>query len=144
MRRIVSLLVVAGLTAGAVLAAAAPSGASVGAKTSRFCKELKSVDTGNIGNPTTKKGARKTLKSLRTLERAAKGKTKQAMHQIVDAYEHVADGDSPREVFTDGDLIRALGTFALAAGKCLASDLPDLPDISLPDISLPDISLPGR
>ena len=65
------------------------------------------------------------------------------MHEIVDAYEHVADGDSPREVFTDGGLIRALGTFALAAGKCLASDLPDLPDISLPDISLPDISLPG-
>jgi len=141
MRRIVSLLVVACLTLGAVLFVAVPAGASVGAKTSPLCKALKSFDTGDVGNPTTPKGARKSLKGLKKLEAAAKGKTKAALSEIVDAYEQLADGKSARSVFTDGDVIKALGTFAVAAAKCFASDLPD---ITLPDIDLPDLTLPGR
>ncbi|HEY8216251.1 MAG TPA: hypothetical protein VIH82_03895 [Acidimicrobiia bacterium] len=136
MRRITSLLLVAVLSAGALLLTATPSGASVAAKTSKFCKELKNVDSSNIGNPTSKKGARKALRELRRLEGAATGNTKTALHTIVDAYERIADGESASRVFTRGGVIKALGTFALAAGKCFASDLPN---ITLPDITLPKL-----
>jgi hypothetical protein len=138
MRRIASLLVATALAAGFVLVVAAPSGASVPAKTSKFCKELKKADTGDIGNPTSKKGARTALRELRKLERAATGKTKSALHTVVGAYEQIADGESASRVFVRGGVIKALGTFALAAGKCFASDI-TLPDISLPDITLPDL-----
>jgi hypothetical protein len=140
MRRIAASLVVASLTIGSGLVTVAPAGAS-GTKTSRFCRQLKRIDTGDIGNPTSKKGARKALVELRRLERVAKGKTKNALGELVGAYEELADGARARDVFTDGDVISALGTFALAAGKCFAGDLPDitLPDIDLPDITLPDL-----
>ena len=141
MRKVATWLVVAGLTVGTGLVAIAPAGASVGTKTSPFCRQLKRVDTSDLGNPTSKKGARKALVELRKLERVAKGKTKDALGEIVGAYEQLADGARARDVFTDGDVISALGTFALAAGKCFAGDLPDitLPDIDLPDITLPDL-----
>jgi hypothetical protein len=135
-RRIASLVVVAALTAGLVVVASVPSGASVPAKTSKFCKQLKNFDTGDIGNPTTKKGARTALRELRKLERAATGKTEDAMQTIIDAYERIADGQSVSKVFTRGGVIKALGTFAVAAGKCFADDIPD---ITLPDVTLPDL-----
>jgi hypothetical protein len=135
-RRIASLLVATALTAGLVLVAATPSGASVPSKTSKFCKELKNFDTSEIGNPTTKRGARTALRELRKLERAATGKTEDAMQTIIDAYERIADGEGVGRVFTRSGVIKALGTFAVAAGKCFANDIPD---ITLPDVTLPDL-----
>ena len=136
MRKICSLLVVAGLCGGLLLAAVAPSGASVSAKPSSFCKAVKRFDVGDLGNPTSRSGASKSLKSLKKLQAAAKGKTKKAMTTIVDAYEQVADGTSARKAFGDSDVVKAFATFGLAAGKCLISDLPD---VSLPDLNVPKI-----
>jgi hypothetical protein len=142
MRKITSFLVVAGLTISAGFVALVPASAAAGTKRSAFCRQLKRVDASELGNPTSKKGARKALVELRKLERVAKGKTKGALGEIVGAYEELADGARARDVFTDGDVISALGTFAVAAGKCFAGDLPDitLPDIDLPDITLPDLN----
>jgi hypothetical protein len=133
MRKVRSLLVVAGLCGGLLLAAVAPSGASVSAKPSSFCKAVKRFDIGDLGNPTSKSGANKSLKSLEKLQATAKGKTKKAMNTIVDAYEQVADGTSARKAFGDSDVVKAFATFGLAAGKCLISDLPE---ISLPELDV--------
>jgi len=134
MRKFASLLVVAGLAAGLILVVAAPSGASVPAKTSKFCKAVKNFDTADIGNPTSEKGAAKSLKGLKKLQNAATGNVKKAMNTIVDAYEQVADGDSAGDAFAKKKVIKAFATFAIATGKCFVNDLPN---ITLPDISLP-------
>lgn len=130
MRKIVSLLAVAGLATGLTLATVTPSGASVSAKTSRFCKLVQSLPDA-IGDPTSKKDARKTAAVLRRLERAAKGKTKAAVSEIADAYGEFADGSSAGKAFGNEDFVKAAARFALAAAKCL---LDDLPDITLPDL----------
>src|SRR5262245_37433484 len=140
MREALSLVVAAVMVAGLALVAAAPAGASrdEGGKKSRFCRALGNFDTGELGNPTSEKGAAKTVKELKKLRRAARGDTKDAINEIIDAYEQVADGESARKAFANGDFISAAGTFALASAKCI-----DLPDITLPDdLDLPDITLP--
>lgn len=123
MRKLASLIAVAALAAGLVLAAAGPSAASVGTKTTRFCRAVKSFDTDDIGNPTSESGAAKSLKGLRRLERVATKNLKRSMGTIVDAYEQVADGKSARKAFADRDFVKAFGTFVLATGKCLVDDI---------------------
>ena len=95
MRRALSLVVATVMVAGFALVAAAPAGASreAGEKKSRFCKALAKFDTGELGNPTTESGAAKTAKELKKVRRAARGDTKDALDEIIDAYEQVADGD---------------------------------------------------
>jgi hypothetical protein len=136
MRKVVSSLAAAALAAGLMLAVAAPAGASVPAKTSPFCKALKNFDAGSLGNPTTEKGASKSLKQLKKLQAAAKGDVKKALAKVVAAYQKVADGESARDAFANSAFGKALVTFGLAAGKCVVSDLPN--------ITLPDIDLPGQ
>jgi hypothetical protein len=136
MRKILSLLVVGGLSAGLVLVAAAPSGASVGAKTTPFCKAVKNFDASKLGNPTSESGARKSLKQLKKLQKAAEGNTKKAMKTIVAAYQKVADGESATKAFANTKVLKALTTFGVAATKCAVSSLPD---ITLPDVSLPKL-----
>lgn len=138
MRKVVSPLAAAALAAGLMLAVAAPAGASVPAKTSPFCKAVKNFDANSLGNPTSEKGASKSLKQLKKLQAAAKGDLKKAMSKVVGAYQKVADGASAKDAFANSAFIKAAGTFALAAGKCFLNDLPN----SLP--SLPDIHLPGQ
>jgi hypothetical protein len=125
------LVVVALLTCGDV------AGASVPAKPSKFCKAVKTFDTSAIGNPTTKKGAARTLKQLRRLEAAATGNLQKAIATVVHAYEQVADGKSARSAMANSAFVKAAGTFALAAGKCFVSDLPDITLPKLPDLTLP-------
>ena len=140
MRRALSLVVATVMVSGLALVVAAPAGASrdAGDKKSRFCKALGRFDTGELGNPTSESGAAKTAKELRKLRRAARGDTKDAINEIIDAYEQVADGESARKAFANSDFISAAGTFAVASAKCI-----DIPDITLPDdLDLPDITLP--
>jgi hypothetical protein len=139
MRKAAALLVTTTMVAGLALVAAGPAGASVSAKTSKFCKAVKKTNYGDLGNPTSEKDAAKTEKQLTRLAKSASGKTKEAVETLRDAYGEIADGESAKDVFADGDVIVALGTFGLAVGKCALSDLPD---ITLPDIDLPDITLP--
>lgn len=131
MRKLVSLIAVAGLAGGLALAVVGPAGASVGAKTSKFCKQLNKFDTSGLGNPTSEKNAKKYARQLKKLERSAKGKTKEALGELGDAYESLADGDSPQEVFANTDFAKAAATFGLAAIKC---GLASIPDITLPDL----------
>jgi hypothetical protein len=135
MRKVVSSLAAAALAAGLLMVVAAPAGASVPAKTTPFCKALKSFDVTSLGNPTTEKGAAKGLKQLKKLQAAAKGDVKNALTKIVNAYQKVADGGSVKAL-ANSTFVKAAGTFALAATKCV------LPKINLP--SLPDIHLPGQ
>jgi len=135
MRRITSLLVAVAVS-GALVLVAAPAGASVAAKPTAFCKTVKNFDTGNLGNPTTAKGAKKSLVWLKKLQKAAKGDTKKAMTTLVAAYQKVANGDSARDAFANTKFVKALGTFGIAAAKCVVTDLPD---ITLPDITLPKL-----
>lgn len=139
MRKAATLLVTTVLVAGLGLVAASPAGAG-DKKTSRYCKALSNFDTGEIGNPTTEEGASKTVKQLKKLRRAARGKTKAALGEVIDAYDEVADGESAREAFANSDFIKAAATFGLSAVKCVGQNLPD---ITLPDIDLPNITLPN-
>jgi hypothetical protein len=140
MRKAAALLVTTVL-AGVGLVAASPAGAG-DKKQSRFCKALSNFDTTGIGSPTTESGAEKITKQLKKIRRAAGGKTKAALGEIIDAYEEVADGESPVEVFANRDFALAAGRFGLAAVKCVGEGLPDitLPDVDLPDITLPDLN----
>jgi hypothetical protein len=140
MRKAAALFVATGLVVGLGLAAA-PAGAGE-KKQTRYCKALSNFDTSEIGDPTTEEGAEKTLKQLKKLRRAAKGKTRAALGDIIDAYNEVADGESLREAFANSEFISAAGTFGISAIKCVGTSLPDitLPDITLPDIDLPDLS----
>jgi hypothetical protein len=140
MRKAAALFVATGLVLGLGLAAA-PAGAGE-KKQTRYCKALSNFDTSEIGDPTTEKGAEKTVKQLKKLRRAARGKTRAALGDIIDAYNEVADGESPREAFANSEFISAAGTFGISAIKCVGTSLPDitLPDITLPDIDLPDLS----
>lgn len=113
-----TLAAVIGTTVGTA-AASAPT-----AKTSRFCKVLKNLDADDLGNPASRDEAEKTTKKLKKLERAAKGDTKDALGTIVDAYEGYADGDSAKKAFASGEFVRAVGTFAIAIGKCVVDDIP--------------------
>jgi hypothetical protein len=145
MRRTLSLVIATVIVSGLALAAAAPAGASrdAGEKTSRFCKALSKFDTGELGNPTSEAGAEKTAKELKKVRRAARGDTKDAINEIIDAYEQVADGESAREAFANRDFISAAGTFAVASAKCININLPDITlpdDLDLPDLTLPDLS----
>ncbi len=106
-------------TAVGTAAASAPT-----AKTSRFCKVLKSFDADDLGNPTSRDEAEKTIKKLKKLERAAKGDTKDALGTIVDAYEGYADGDSVKKAFANGEFIRSVGTFAIEVAKCAVEQIP--------------------
>jgi hypothetical protein len=135
MRKAAALFVATGLVVGLGLAAA-PAGAGE-KKQTRYCKALSDFDTSEIGDPTTEEGAEKTLKQLKKLRRAAKGKTRAALGDIIDAYNEVADGESPREAFANSEFISAAGTFGISAIKCVGTSLPD---ITLPDIDLPDLS----
>jgi hypothetical protein len=90
----------------------------------------------SLGNPTTEKGAAKSLKQLKKLQAAAKGDLKKAMKKVVGAYQKVADGESAKDAFANTAFVRAAATFGLAAGKCV------LTNITLP--TLPDIKLPGQ
>ncbi len=145
MRRTLSLVVATVMVAGIALVAAAPAGASreAGEKKSRFCNALSKFDTGELGNPTTESGAAKTAKELKKVRRAARGDTKDALDEIIDAYEQVADGASARKAFANGDFISAAGTFAVESAKCIDINLPDITlpdDLDLPDLTLPDLS----
>lgn len=142
MRKLVSIVAVVGLAGGIALTVAAPAGASAPAKTSKFCKQVKKFDTSGLGNPTSEKNAQKYANQLKKLEKSAKGSTKDAINELIDAYEQLADGDSPQDVFANSDFIKAAGTFGLAIVKCGLSDLPDITlpdDIDLPNITLPDL-----
>ncbi len=142
MRKAAALLVSTVLVSGVALAAVSPAGASTPAKTSKFCKAVKKTDYENLGNPLSKKSSAKVEKQLNRLEDSAKGKRKKAIETLSDAYGKIADGDKLSEVYSDGDVISALGTFGLAVAKCAFADLPDitLPDnVDLPDITLPDL-----
>ena len=140
MRKAAALLVTTVLIAGVGLVAASPTGAG-DRKQNRFCKALSNFDTGEIGNPTTEEGASTTVKQLKKVRRAASGKTKAALGEIVDAYEEVADGESAREAFANSDFVKAAATFGISAVKCIGTKLPDitLPDITVPDITVPDL-----
>jgi hypothetical protein len=145
MRRALSLVVATVTVAGFALGAAAPAGASrdAGEKKSRFCRALGRFDTGELGNPTSEAGAEKTVKQMKKLRRAARGDTKDAIDEIIDAYEQVADGKSARKAFANTDFVSAAGTFAVATVKCIGANLPDITlpdDLDLPDITLPDLS----
>ena len=142
MRKAAALLVSTVLVAGVGLAAVSSAGASVPAKTSKFCKAVKKTDYEDIGNPLSKKNAAKVEKQLNRLADSASGKTQDAIETLSQAYGDIADGDKPSDVFSDGDVISALGTFGIAVGKCALANLPDitLPDIDLPNITLPDIN----
>jgi hypothetical protein len=131
MRKLVSLIAVAALAGGLALVVAAPAGASAAAKTSRFCKQLNKFDTSGLGNPTSEQSAQKYVKQLKKLEKSAKGSTKDAIGELVDAYERLADGDSAQDVFGNSDFANAAATFGLAIVKC---GLSSIPDITLPDL----------
>ncbi len=132
MRKIAAVFVTAALVVG-VGGVAAPAGASVSTKTSAFCKELKNLDVSvPSGNNLTEKGAAEAAKAFRKLSRKATGKVRQATKTMAKAFQEVADGGKPTDLFT-GDYIRAAGTFALASVKCVTSG------ITLPD----NITLPG-
>jgi len=142
MRKAAALLVTTVLVAGVGLVAASPAGAGE-KKQSKFCKALSNFDTTGVGSPTSESGAKKTAKQLKKIRRAASGKTKAALGEIIDAYEEIADGEGPVEVFANRDFALAAGRFGLAAVKCFGENLPDitLPDIDdLPDITLPDLN----
>jgi hypothetical protein len=139
MRKVVSSLAAAALAAGLLIAVAAPADASTPAKTTTFCKAVKNLDVSTLGNPTSEKGASKSLKQLKKLQAAAKGNLKKALAKVVGAYQKVADGASAKDAFANSAFVKAIATFGLAAGKCVISDLPN---ITLP--KLPDIHLPGQ
>jgi hypothetical protein len=144
MRKTAALFVTTVLVAGLGLAVAAPAGAGTSSgsgKTNKFCKAVKKTDYSEIGNPLSRKNAAKVERQLNRLSRSASGSTKDAIETLADAYSELADGKKARDVFTDGDVISALGTFGVAVGKCALSNLPDitLPDIDLPNVTLPDL-----
>lgn len=131
MRRIVPLLLAVGLVVGTGFAAA-PAGATVAAKQSKFCKALGNFDLPQIGNTTSKQEAAAVVKQLRKIARKATGKTKQAALALAEAFQKIADGGSPKDVIDSG-YAGAAATLGLAALKCLTTN-----------ISLPDIKLPGQ
>jgi hypothetical protein len=131
MRRIVTLLLAVGLVAGMGLAAA-PAGASVAEKPSRYCKALKNFDLPELSNSTTEEEAAATAKELRKLARKATGNTKKAIKTLAAGFEEVADGSSPTDVINT-EYGKAAAQFAVSALKCVTTN-----------ISLPDISLPGQ
>jgi hypothetical protein len=130
MRKLAVVTVATMVMLGTIGAAVGTAGASV-PSASRFCNAVKNIDTDEIGNPTSESGAATTAKQLKKVRRAAKGNTKKALTTLIDAYEDVADGESAREAFGNTEFAKALGTFGLAAGKCILSDLPD---ITIPSI----------
>ncbi len=144
MRKAAALLVTTAMVAGLGLVAAAPAGAG-DKKQSKYCKALSKskLDSGSIGDSTSEKGAAKMVKQLEKLEKAASGKTKAAIGEMIDAYEEVADGEDPKDAFANSDFIEAAATFGISTIKCIGTELPDitLPDITLPDITLPDFDL---
>jgi hypothetical protein len=145
MRKLAALLVVAGLAGGATFAVVAPAGASVGTKTSKFCKAVKNFDSTGLGNPTSEEDSEAYVKQLKKLGKAAKGKTKKAIGDLVDAYEELADGEDYQDVI-DGNFAAAAATLGLAIVKCGIASIPDITlpdDLDLPDITLPDIDLPN-
>lgn len=131
MRRIVTLLLAVGLVAGMGFAAA-PAGASVAEKPSRYCKALKNFDLPELSNSTTEQEAAATAKQLRKLARKATGSTKQAIKTLATGFQEIADGSSPSDVLNT-EYAKAAATFAVSALKCVTTN-----------ISLPDITLPGQ
>jgi hypothetical protein len=132
MRKIAAVFVTAALVVG-VGAVAAPAGASVPAKTSAFCKQLKNLDISvPSGNNLSEKGAAEAAKAFRKLSRVSTGKVRQATKTMAQAFQDIADGGKPTDLLS-GDYIKAAGTFALASVKCVTSG------ITLPD----NITLPG-
>jgi hypothetical protein len=125
MRKLAVLTVATFVMLGGIGAAVGTAGASV-PTASKFCKALKNIDTDEIGNPTSESGAATTAKQLKRVQKAAKGNLKKQIGVLVAAYEDVADGESAREAFGNTEFAKALGTFGLAAGKCVLSDLPDI------------------
>jgi hypothetical protein len=132
MRKLGAMVATAGLAAGMVLAAA-PAGASVPAKNTKFCKAISNQSENIDALPTSgtsinKKQAAVTAKALRKAAKSAPPKVKDALNTIADAYSRLADGDSIVDVLaSDGlDYAKALGTF----GKYYAKNCVDLPDTS--------------
>lgn len=125
MRRIAAVAIATLTLVGLVGTSVGTAGASTSsAKTTRFCKVLRSFDADDLGNPTSRDEAEKTVKKLKKLERAAKGDNKEALGTIVDAYEGYADGDSAKKAFANGDFVRAVGTFAIEVAKCAVEQIP--------------------
>jgi len=133
-------LLVLGLLGVPALGSAAPVGASVehlgDRKASRFCRAVERFDIDEVGDPTTAKGAAQTAKELRKLARAARGKTRAALREIITAYDEVVDGGDAGDAFATADFASAAARLAFEVGKCYFSKLPD---IDLPDVTLPDL-----
>lgn len=123
--RKLAVVVAAVLALGTFGAAVGTAGASVPSAT-KFCNAVKNVDGNELGNPTSEAGAATTVKQLKKVRKAAKGKTKKALNTIVDAYEEVVDGASAQEAFANVRFLKASGTFALAVTKCALAELPDV------------------
>lgn len=147
MRKLATLFVTVGVIGGLTLVAA-PAGAGVdervAAKTSKFCKAIRSFDIPQVSDdPDGREQAEETAKQLRKIAKKAKGKVKKATRTLASAFDALAGGDSAGEVLISAGYGNAAAVFATATLKCLVGDV-NLPNVSLPDISLPDISLPER
>jgi hypothetical protein len=125
MRKLAIVTVTAAVMLGTMGAAVGSAGASV-PTASKFCKAVKNIDTDEIGDPSSEQGAATTVKQLKKVQKVAKGNVKKALNTLIDSYEEVVDGESVREAFGNAEFAKALGTFGLAAGKCILSDLPDI------------------
>lgn len=140
MRVVARSLLVLGLLGALAAASVVPAGASLEQagerKASRFCRAVERFDIDQVGDPTTSDGAARTAKELRKLERAARGKTRAALREIIAAYDEVADGGDAADAFATADFASAAARLAFEVGKCYFSKLPD---IDLPDITLPDL-----
>jgi hypothetical protein len=143
MRTLVLLLVAVGLSSGTLVGLAVPgaAGGETTAKTTKFCKAVKGLDTQTLGDPTSKSGASSTASRLAKIRRVAQGQAKSALRTVIDAYEQVADGRSARKVFAKVKVVEALSQFSLAVSVCSSFNVPGA---TAPPISLPSSTPPTK
>lgn len=131
MRKFAAVVTMATLAVGTALIAA-PAGASVAAKNTKFCNTVKGViDQIDVlptaGTSIDRKEAASTAKALRKAAKSAPPKIKSAINKIANVYRDLGNGDSIIDVLTSSGL-DAL-TASVTVGKYYAKNCTNLPSV---------------
>jgi hypothetical protein len=106
---------------------AAPGGASVAGRNTRFCRAISAFSGSTDITGVTSENAAKFAKALKNAGKVAPRKVRKAMNTLAGIYRRIADGDSPAKVLgeSSSSLVSAVTTYGTYfVRQCASASIP--------------------